>query len=245
MGIVVVFSLVMMIVVGSLLYSPDPSHTVTSTVSTTTSTTTQISTSPTTSSTTTTSTTTQNPQFYWGVEEGDEFHYLIRIYGEMYEEWPDDPIVALNNSEIQVAITSLPNVSTIRSEYSFISLLLDNVKVSCTYPNGSALTTSLNDQLSTVLSFGFLPLGSWNWIEDSFPQEFLDLPVTMVEYLIATRKTSESLWIGYEENTVYEVDGYEANVSLSTGVPTYVLGYFFQCSCGPGTRFIDFILVQE
>ncbi|MFW9839139.1 MAG: hypothetical protein ACFFE7_16610 [Candidatus Thorarchaeota archaeon] len=169
------------------------------------------------------------PEFYWGVDVGDTFLYNVSYYPNSY----DYPTVIF--FQIQVEITSLPSLAEVSNVTSFESQILDSRKVNCTIldENASSFSTST---ISAWLSFGFLPLGGWNWIEGAFPQynSITSWNMGYDEYLIATRMYSDRLVIQKDRGFMTDQKvGIAANVSLSNGVPTYVVHYDIIYSGGP------------
>ena len=167
------------------------------------------------------------PEFYWGVDVGDTFLYNVTFYPDTYHSitYYGVELVPFNRTfQIQVEIIFLPSFSDVTDRPSFENEVLNPRKVSCTILNGDAPHTSTLFY-STWLSFVFLPLGGWEWIDGTYPED--STPENWVDdTLIRTRLYSDSLWIQKNSYMLYdEVVGTAANVSLSNGVPTFVTHY--------------------
>ena len=237
-GIILCIFIVSLISIGLLIYTQIPSQNgYSTTVSTTTSTT-----SPRTSPTIT------PENFHWGIKVGDSFTYNVS-----YQYYPDGPFGEpdINYTHtITVEIINLPGLSNIDDESSFKNDLLNAIKVNCTYQNGTAIDFFIHRIYSRVLSFGFLPIGDWEWIDTVFPSQINEESTwtsTKVgtPSVIATNRSDNSLWILRNELIGYdELDSIWANVSLSNGVPIYI-NYSDKMYSGGGYTYIDFKLIHS
>ncbi|MHA2081590.1 MAG: hypothetical protein ACW99H_10645, partial [Candidatus Thorarchaeota archaeon] len=148
-------------------------------------------------------------------------------------------IWALNQSEILVTITSLPNLSDVVDSVSFENRVTMENKVSCAFENGSNIPYFSNGKIVRALSGCILPLGDWALIDSYYIDESPGW--TPDETFLVTRLYDDHLFIGWEWYGSYDDDGgWNGNVRLTDGVPTQVIWYYYHL----GTIYIELNLIE-
>ncbi len=165
----------------------------------------------------------QYMQFTWEIGEGDQFVYDVSVTGYFRTSSSSLPpaLTPLNNTQVQVEIISLHNISLFISSPVFAETVIEHEKTDTTYADGTRIHILIYDQINNLASRCFLPVGTWSILGSFYPDQFArpdNLNSTVESYFayqfheffiigfISYRNMSESGWFGY--------------VSPETGVPT-------------------------
>jgi hypothetical protein len=190
-----------------------------------------------------------NSNFYWGIEEGANFKYIVRVYGyrtfvdpentsHIYYEPP--VFVPMNNSVIIMNISNLPSIPTFVNENTFAELVIECAKVTCQLDNGSTIPLNFKDRLNRLLSHCIVPIGDWDTLDSMYPDE-VENPFTPGKYIsrkyLGYFEIGHILWTGFgEENWI-------GNVSLSSGIPFSGESYVDSVDTGAET-IIKVVLIE-
>ena len=165
----------------------------------------------------------QYMQFSWEIDEGDQFLYDVSVTGYYRTDSSSLPttLAPLNNTQVQVEIISLHNISLFISSSAFAETIIEDVKTDTTYSDGTRIHVLMYNQINTLASRCFLPRGTWSLLDSFYPDQIarpdnLTIPVEsyfayqyqqffIIGY-ISYSETAESGWFGY--------------VSPGSGVPT-------------------------
>lgn len=173
--------------------------------------------------------------FSWTVAEGDEFVFNTTVDGQYnYTPFIPDELLVVVNTSIRVKIESLPDCS-IESEQGFISLI-NTVKVSSTFLNGTDLPFDTCSSLNALVSRSILPTGGWEYIDWLYPDNKDDDAArngwVIDSYL--SKSQEESFYFGYYYCYVDCGNSWGAYISTTTGFPQSIhTGSFAASSPNP------------
>ena len=146
------------------------------------------------------------------MEIGDVLIYEISGWnatGDDYHSW--DSIYLL------VEIVHLPTIPEILRNVTFHLYVVEPMKITCSFLNGSDLPRYWSIYKNLV-SFSILPIGDWDFLDSFYPdqEELHPFTVGTVDYLSEMRE--ENFLFGGRH---WDVDPsqWHANVSLTLGVP--------------------------
>lgn len=160
--------------------------------------------------------------FGWQIDEGDQFVYDVSVTGyyRSGETTIPLPLGLMNNTQVQVEITSLRNVSLFVTAASFAETVIDFEKTDTTYADGTRIHVLHYYEINTLASRCFLPRGTWSRLDSFYPDQVSrpdNASITIESYFaypfhqffiigfVSYAETAESGWFGY--------------VSPETGVP--------------------------
>ena len=161
-------------------------------------------------------------QFSWQISEGDQFVYDVSVTGYFRSGSSSLPLylAPLNNTQVQVEIISLRNVSIFITADSFVETVIEYGKTDTTYADGTRIHVLRYHEINSLASRCFLPRGTWNRLDSFYPDqttrpENVTTPVEsyfayqfhqfFIIGFVSYAETAESGWFGY--------------VSPETGVP--------------------------
>jgi len=166
--------------------------------------------------------------FSWGIEQGDELVYnvvFIRDTGGWYEQ-PNIPFPSINNfnnTQIIVTITHLPLIVLTLNGATFITLIVNPDKITCTLENG----TEVDDEAFDLISNCILPIGGWDLIDSYFPNDTQSYQGSFYDTYFSEFGDDFFLF-GYRkligDDTFISWSGF---VHISTGIPVYVRQTYF------------------
>lgn len=161
--------------------------------------------------------------FSWAVNEGDEFFFDTTVDGQYsYTSFIPEELLAAANISISVKIVSLPDCF-IESEQDFISLI-NTVKVSCTYLNGTDLSYDAASSLNAFVSRFILPIGGWEYIDWLYPDNKDDDAARngwiIDSYLSESQE--DRFYFGYYYSYIDSGNSWGAYISTATGIPQHI-----------------------
>ena len=160
--------------------------------------------------------------FGWQISEGDQFVYDVSVTG-YYRSGASTlplPLAQLNNTQVQVEIVSLRNISIFVTAASFAETVIEYEKADTTYADGTRIHVTRYHEINTLASRCFLPQGPWSRLGSFYPDQVSqpeNASITLESYFayqfhqffiigfVSYTETAESGWFGY--------------VSPETGVP--------------------------
>ena len=169
-------------------------------------------------------------KFYWEVEVDDTHQYRVRSWGGagggVIDFHEVEYILGLNGTTITVAIESLPSFDDVIDANSFFTNIVLQDKVKCTHANGTELSGAVGLEITEAISGCILPLGSWNALDNLFPNENHGWNPDTES--LATILYEDRFYISYSwSGTFDDSGGWYGNVTLADGVPSQIRwGYF-------------------
>jgi hypothetical protein len=161
----------------------------------------------------------------WAVNEGEEFTYVVRVYGyrciinpeNISQIFYDPPFYTpMNNTKIIMNISSLPFTPLPANQDVFAERVIEYMKTACRFENESAIPLDFHDRINQILSHCLLPIGDWEYLDSLYPNE-IENPYTPGMYI--SKKCSEHFEIGHILWTGYGEESWYGNVSLNLGIP--------------------------
>ncbi|MFW9974058.1 MAG: hypothetical protein ACFFDQ_02165 [Candidatus Thorarchaeota archaeon] len=168
--------------------------------------------------------------FLWTIEEGQEFVFAVKVTGittTNYSVSPP-PFVEMNNTYIRVEILSLPNVTIIFYADTFLKNIVEPIKTSSSFSNGTDIPTEFRFIINRHISQCILPVGGWRHLDFFFPNQ-IDIPFVEHESYIS-KFYGNSFYFGYSINATNEAQDWYGIIDLETGVPHIVSFWFFRTS---------------
>lgn len=164
----------------------------------------------------------QYMEFNWEIDEGDQFVYDVSVTGFFRTGSSTLPLVLapLNNTQVQVEIVSLENISLFISPSAFAETVIEDVKTDTTYSDGTRIHVLMYNQINTLTSRCFLPIGTWSLLGSFYPDQFArpDNLTSPVESYFAYQ-FHEFFIIGFVSYSNFSESGWFGYVSPETGVP--------------------------
>lgn len=178
----------------------------------------------------------------WFIEVGDELDFSIEIRG--YDVYPPT-LVELNNIEIKANITSLPNLSLFFTAGTFISGVVDVIKVSCTFSNGSEIDEAYEDVLNSLISRSILPIGFWEQIDFLYADDYDHYYVGFGPiWTWVSRVESDLFFFAHQSKEYHGSEGWKTHVNMTTGLPVDIELYEdFRWGSGPEVSSIVLVLI--
>jgi len=129
-------------------------------------------------------------------------------------------LAPLNNTQVQVEIVSLENISLFISPSAFAETVIEDVKTDTTYSDGTRIHVLMYNQINTLTSRCFLPIGTWSLLGSFYPDQFArpDNLTSPVESYFAYQ-FHEFFIIGFVSYSNFSESGWFGYVSPETGVP--------------------------
>ena len=161
----------------------------------------------------------QSMTFSWAIEEGDVFHFDVSVTGFTSTNTTTlpPPLAPMNNTRIAVEIVSLPNVTITFYASNFIENIVEHMKTSSTFANGSNIPTQYYFPFNSHASKSMLPIGGWSQLDSFFPNK-IDRPFFEYESYLSARLRN-SFYFGFSLNETYEVSEWYGLYDLTTGIP--------------------------
>jgi len=168
----------------------------------------------------------QSMTFSWAIEEGDVFIFDVSVTGITTTGTMSlpPPLASMNNTRISVEVISLPNVTIIFYARNFIENIVEYLKTSSTFVNGTSIPVEIN----THISMSMLPIGGWNHLDTLFPNE-ISRPIMEHESYLSARLRN-SFYFGYSLNETYDQSEWHGIIDLNTGVPQMVWFWVYRAS---------------
>lgn len=172
----------------------------------------------------------QSMTFSWAIEEGDIFIYDISVTGNISTGTQALPpeILVMNNTRIAVEIISLPNVTITFYASDFIENVVEHLKTSSTFVNGTSIPSEYYYAINTHLSWSMIPIGGWSHLDLFFPNE-LHRPFMEHESYLSARFRN-SFYFGYSLNETHLETKWYGIYDLNTGIPQVVSFWEYRLS---------------
>jgi hypothetical protein len=147
----------------------------------------------------------------WNIEEGDSYVFNITSFNGYF-----------NNTVIIVNVTALPQFSDYYTSGSFTSSIIETSKIEVRYENGSELG-GYDYFVRNLLSKTILPCGEWDLIDSLYvnPENATFGPTCSLSGYIS-KLESDYFVLGYETVDFDSSSGWNADISLETGLPFYI-----------------------
>ncbi len=161
----------------------------------------------------------------WNIDEGDSLTYNIVSNVSYFN----------NNTVIIANVTALPQIWILYPFNSFTSSIIEMSKVDLLYENGSALG-SYDDYFRMLLSRVILPCGEWELLDSLFvnPEDAHYGPTTSLAGFVS-KLESDYFLLGYVSVDFDSDRGWNAHISLETGLPFYIQTWVNDYSYTTGT----------
>lgn len=172
----------------------------------------------------------QSMTFSWAIEEGDVFIFDVSVTGVRTTGTTSlpPPLASMNNTRISVEIISLPNATIIFYASNFIENIVEHLKTSSTFANGTSIPAEDYFVINTHISGSMLPIGGWSHLDALFPNE-IDRPIMEHESYLSARLRN-SFYFGYSLNETYNQSEWHGIIDLNTGVPQMVWVWVYRAS---------------
>ncbi len=181
----------------------------------------------------------------WFIEVGNELDFRIEVRGYHIDfgyEYPPT-YIEFNNTEIKANITSLPNLVFIFTAGSFLSSVVDVIKVSCTFSNGSVIDEDYEYVLISLISRTILPIGFWEQIDflyaDDYDHDYVGFgPI----WTWVSRVEGDLFFFAHQSKEYHGSEGWRAHVNMTTGLPVDIELYR-DFRWGSGPEVVSMVLV--
>ena len=171
--------------------------------------------------------------FSWQINEGDEFLYDVSVTGYYRSGSISIPLALeiLNNTQVNVEIVSLRNISFFVDSINFADTIIEHVKTDTTYANGTEIPVTRYREINILASRCFLPVGSWSRMGSFYPDQFSrpDNVTTQVKSYFAYQFNGLFI-IGYVSYSETAESGWFGYVSPATGIPTNMTSWAWSSS---------------
>jgi hypothetical protein len=160
--------------------------------------------------------------FTWAIEKSDVFIFDVSVTGSVSTSTITLPpqLAAMNNSRVAVEIVSLPNVTIIFYGSNFIETVVEHMKTSSTFSNGTIIPVQYYFAINSHLSNCFLPIGGWGHLDNFFLNE-IERPFLEHESYVSA-SSSNFFYFGYSSNSSNHIIEWHCFIDPSTGVPQIV-----------------------
>ena len=170
----------------------------------------------------------------WRINIGDELIFEVYAYGvEGYwgsEQWRDEMV--LDSTRIRATIESLPCIPLLFTRTSFFQSVILHTKVNCTFEDGSEIPEEYLDWITATISRCLLPVGSWETIDNLFPDYYRrpgpaesNYPYWSVDHTTTVLENT-SFYIGIFKPIMYFPNSGEVSsrgwLNLTSGVPNVI-----------------------
>ncbi len=148
----------------------------------------------------------------WNIEEGDSVIYNVVTHESYFN----------NNTVIIANITTLPQYWILYTSYTFALSIIEMRKVDVLLENGSELGERDYDA-SMLLSMAILPCGEWELLDSLYvnPEDASFGPTGSLSGYIS-KLESDYFLLGHERVDFDSSRGWNAHISLETGLPFYI-----------------------
>ena len=167
------------------------------------------------------------PTVEWYVEPGTTLTYLMQVSGftslgdplNVTDRGPP-PFCDLNNSQMTIEITWLPEVPPGLDGASFSESVIETTKTTLvspvSYVNGTEVVDPPHDLLNGLVSHCLLPIGGWSHIDSFYPDE-PDFEFACNTYI--SRFEAGGFLVGHRYYNIDAGNGWVGTVALETGIP--------------------------
>ena len=170
----------------------------------------------------------QSMTFSWAIEEGDEFIFAVVVTGNRTTgtQVLPPPFADMNNTRIAVEIVSLPNVTITFYARNFIENIVEHLKTSSRFANGTDIPSEYYYTINKHVSQCVLPIGGWSHLDSFFPNQ-VDRPIMNQESYISAHLRN-SFFFGYKSNTSNYESEWHGIIDLDNGVPLIASFWIYQ-----------------
>lgn len=177
----------------------------------------------------------QSMTFSWAIEEGDVFIFDVSVTGNttMGTTFQPPEFLIMNNTRIAVEIISLPNVTITFYASNFIENIVEYLKTSSTFVNGTSIPTEYYYAINTHISKCMVPIGGWSHLDSFFPND-LGRPFMEHESYLSARLRN-SFYFGHSLNETDQQSKWYGIIDLNTGVPQIVSFWEYSTTNQPWT----------
>jgi hypothetical protein len=170
------------------------------------------------------------PTPYWRVQLGTTLAYSIQVSGFESQGNPlnisdrkPPPYNHLNNSQMTVKITSLPEIPLPLNQTTFADVVIEATKTTLLEPicylNGTDVINPPHDILNDVVSHCILPIDKWESLDSLYVDE-PDFKFACNTYL--SKFENDSFFIGYRYFNIDSGNGWHGFVNLQSGIPSTI-----------------------
>ncbi|MFX1579088.1 MAG: hypothetical protein ACFFBJ_05530 [Promethearchaeota archaeon] len=179
--------------------------------------------------------------FSWAIEENDEFLYDISVKGNTTTGSLTLPpqYSTMNNTRISVEVVSLPNVTIIFDGYDFVESIVEYLKTSTTFSNGSNIPAQYYSAINIHVSMALLPIGGWHHLDSLFPND-VRRPFTQHETYLSY-ETRDHFYFGYSMNDTDRYVEWHSYIDKLSGVPQ-IISFFNYFESPPWTYWYNVTL---
>ena len=172
----------------------------------------------------------QSMTFSWAIEENDVFVYEISVIGNTTTGTTTVPpqFAPMNNTRIAVEIVSLPNVSITFYAIDFIENIVEFLKTSTTFENGTGLHVQYSYAINSHVSNCILPIGGWSHLDSFFPND-IERPLLNDESYISVQ-FRDYFFFGYSYNNTNQHIEWFSHLNKLDGVPQLISFYNYMDS---------------
>jgi hypothetical protein len=159
--------------------------------------------------------------FGWQIDEGEQFVFEISVEGYSKTGSFITPVaqMLLNNSRIQVEIVSLPANAIILDGQTFAQHVIEHLKTSTRFENGTSIPAGLYFELNNLASRSFFPRGPWNYLDEFYPDQFAqpmnETAESYISYLL-----DDVFYVGHIAYGEGQASGWHCLCSKDTGIPS-------------------------
>ncbi len=163
----------------------------------------------------------------WEIRLGDLISFNITASVERDMTWAFIPAkwAHLNNTRVIANVTSIPSLCILYTSGTFITNVVNPLKVSCLFDNGTPL--SEEDQfINSLISMALFPNGSWNELDFLYADEY-DGEFRMYEpdYRWIARTEGDEFYFSYWGISWHSTIGWAARIDVTTGIPMFIEKY--------------------
>ena len=167
--------------------------------------------------------------FEWGIDIGESFNYEILTWGDYGNQYvagvPSSTFINLNNTIIEAVIVTLPAVNWITNANSFLSSVVQVIKVNCRFVNGTELASQDNEILSEMISVCLLPIGDWSVLDSFYNDEIAPWEPSQEYYASRLLESQFDFeWTSYGDFDSREE--WTGHLMLENGVPYEIIWHY-------------------
>jgi hypothetical protein len=163
--------------------------------------------------------------YSWAIDVGDEFLYDVTVVGNRTTTTSvlPPPFEPMNNTQIVVEITSLPNLTLMYYSRLFVQEVVNYPKTSSQFEDGSPIPPEFYNTINSHMSMSMLPIGAWTHLDSLFPDQ-TNIELSDYESFIS-RFDNGFFFFGHWENQTRprpEVNEWHGIYDVNTGIPTLI-----------------------
>jgi len=160
--------------------------------------------------------------YEWKIELEDCYQFTVKSWGYteggIYDTSEVGSILSMNGTLINVTIINLPSLNDIDSVESFNERVLEPLKISCMFANGSSVSSTISPIIIESISGCILPVGDWT-VLDSYHEDAITNWVINGYYSVLY---SDYFYLKHRWSSIDSARVWEGNISLVNGFPRFV-----------------------